>query len=149
MKHFWISSVFFLLLVFVFWGGSSAALGAEKLQPLAESPAYQDFLKKPVNDFSKMVCVLNYFRTAPLMVQYEGIDYTVEFAYPFGLAYLMTNYHNEDPEAWAKKHCYRSLFSNSIIYFKFKDGSYRPVRDVIIEKFHELQAAQGKMAAKA
>jgi hypothetical protein len=60
----------------------------------------------------------------------------------------MTNYRNEQPEAWAKKHCYRSLFGNNIIFFKFQDGSSRPARDVIIEKYHELEEAQSKRASQ-
>ena len=83
MKHFRISGVLFFLLALVLCGGSPGAWGAEGLPPLAQSQAYQDFLKKPVNDFSKMVCVLNYFRTAPVMVQYEGIDYPIQIAYRY------------------------------------------------------------------
>ena len=134
---------------FVFCGAISAVLGAEGLQPVEQSRAYQEFLKKPGNDLSKMVCLLNYFRTAPVVVRFEGIDYTAEAAYPFGLVYLMTNYRNEKPDDWARKHCYRSLFGNNIIFFKFQDGSSRPARDVILEKYHELEAAQVKRASQA
>lgn len=142
MKKFWIGSVLFLVLISS-WGGSSAS-AAENLQSVEESQAYQDFLKKPSSDLSQMICLLNYFRTAPVIVQFEGTDYTAQAAYPFGLVYLMTNYRNENPEEWAKKHCYRSLFGNNIIFFKFQDGSSRPARDVILEKYHELQEAQKK-----
>ena len=149
MKRFWIGSALFFSCAVIFCGGSPAVMGAEGLPPLAESQAYQAFLKKPVNDFSKMVCLLNYFRTAPVIVRFEDIDYTPEFAYPIGLVYLMANYHNENPEHWARKHCYRSIFTNKIIYFKFQDGSSRPARDVIIVKFHELEEAQKKTVSKA
>lgn len=149
MKNFWLGSVLCFSFLFAFCGGSPAVLGVEGLQPLAESKAYQDFLKKPVNDFSKLVCLLNYFRTAPVIVQFEGIDYTAEFAYPFGLVYLMSNYHNEKPGHWIKKHCYRSIFSNKIIYFKFQDGTARPARDVILEKLQELEEVIPKPTPKA
>ncbi|MFA7255871.1 MAG: hypothetical protein WC133_07270 [Candidatus Omnitrophota bacterium] len=125
-----------------------AVFGAEGLEPVAQSQAYQEFLKKPANDFSKMICLLEYFRTAPILVQFEGIDYTPQIAYPIGLVYLMTNYRNEKPEEWAKRHCYRSIFNNKIIYLKFQDGSARPARDVIIEKYHELEEAQEKRASQ-
>ena len=147
MKKFLIFAVLFVSFGFIFWGMSPAVLGAEGLEPVAQSQAYQEFLKKPANDLSKMVCLLNYFRTAPVVVRFEGIDYTAEAAYPFGLVYLMTNYHNENPEDWAKKHCYRSLFGNNIIFLKFQDGSSRPFRDVVIEKYHELEDAQRKRAS--
>jgi hypothetical protein len=148
MKKFWVSGVFLLAAGLIFFGKAPAVLGEETLTPVEQSEAYKEYLKKPANDFSKMICLLNYFRTAPVIVQFEGVDYTPEFAYPFGLVYLMTNYRNEKPEHWARKHCYRSIFTNKIIYFKFRDGSSRPARDVIIEKFHELEEAQQKRASK-
>ena len=149
MKKFLGVVVLSVSLGFVFWGTVPAVLGAEGLEPVEQSQAYQEFLKKPGNDLSKMICLLNYFRTAPVVVQFEGIDYTAQAAYPFGLVYLMTNYHNEKPEHWARKHCYRSLFGNNIIFFKFQDGSSRPARDVILEKYHELEEAQRKRASQA
>ena len=148
MKKFLVSVVLSISLSFVFLGTVPALLGAEGLEPVEQSQAYQEFLKKPGNDLAKMICLLNYFRTAPITVQFDGIDYTAQAAYPFGLVYLMTHYRNEDPEQWAKKHCYRSLFGDNIIFFKFQDGSSRAARDVILEKYHELQEAQQKRASK-
>ena len=149
MKKFLVSIVLSVSFGFVFFGTAPRVLGTEGLEPVGQSQAYQEFLKKPGNDLSKMVCLLNYFRTAPVIVRFEGIDYTAQIAYPFGLVYLMTNYRNKKPEDWAKKHCYRSLFGNNIIFFKFQDGSSRPARDVILEKYHELEEALRKRASQA
>lgn len=148
MKKFLTSVVLSISFGFVLWGTVPAVLGAEGLEPVAQSKAYQEFLKKLGNDLAKMVCLLNYFRTAPVVIQFDGIDYAPEVAYPIGLVYLMTNYHNEQPEQWARKHCYRTLFGNNIIFLKFQDGSSRPARDVIIEKYHELEEAQQKRASQ-
>ena len=128
MKKFLVSVVISVSFIFNFLGTLPAVFGAEGLEPVAQSQAYQEFLKKPANDLAKMICLLNYFRTAPIMVRFEGIDYTAQAAYPIGLVYLMTNYRNEKPNDWTKRHCYRSIFSNKIIYFKFEDGSLRPAR---------------------
>lgn len=149
MKKFLANVVLSLSVCFIFLGSVHTVWSAEGLEPLAQSTAYQEFLKKPGNDLAKMICILNYFRTAPVVVQYDGIDYTAEAAYPVGLVYLMTNYRGEQPEEWAKKHCYRTLFNNNIIFFRFQDGSSRPARDVIIEKYHELEEALRKQAPKA
>ncbi|MEI7751059.1 MAG: hypothetical protein WCJ71_03110 [Candidatus Omnitrophota bacterium] len=149
MKKFLVSIVLSISLSFSFLGMVPAVLGAEGLEPIEQSQAYQEFLKKPANDLAKMVCLLNYFRTAPVVVQFDGTDYTAQAAYPFGLVYLMTNYRNEQPEQWAKKHCYRTLFGNNIIFFKFQDGSSRPARDVIIDKYRELETALKARAPQA
>ncbi len=147
MKKFLVGVVLSVVFGVVFFETVPVALGADGLEPVAQSQAFQEFLKKPGNDLSKMICLLNYFRTAPVVVRFEGIDYTARAAYPFGLVYLMTNYRNEKPEDWARKHCYRSLFGNNIIFFKFQDGSSRPARDVILEKYHELEEARQKLAS--
>lgn len=149
MKKFLVSAILSVAAGLVLLPPAPAVLGGEGLAPVADSEAYKEFLKKPANDLSKMICLLNYFRTAPVVVDYDGIDYTAEAAYPFGLAYLMTNYHGEKPERWARKHCYRTLFGNNIILFKFQDGTSRPGRDVILEKYKELEEALRKRASQA
>ena len=116
MKKYLVSVVVSISCGFIFLGTVPAVLGAEGLEPVEQSQAYREFLKKPGNDLSKMICLLNYFRTASVVVQFDGIDYTAQAAYPFGLVYLMTNYRNERPDDWAKKHCYRTLFGNNIIF---------------------------------
>lgn len=150
MKKFLVNVVLSVFFSMVFLEMVPAVLGAEGLQPVEQSQAYQEFLKKPANNnLAKMICLLNYFRTEPIVVQFDGTDYTAQAAYPFGLVYLMTNYHNEQPEQWARRHCYRSLFGNNIIFFKFQDGTSRPARDVILEKYHELEEAQRKWVSQA
>ncbi len=149
MKRLWISAIFLVSVSLLFCGMTPAALGKDGLQPMAESQAFQDFLKKPANNFSKLVCILNYFRPTSVMVQYEGSDYPMQIAYPLGLAYLMTNYKNENPEQWIRKNTYRSLFKNQIIYLKLPNGTYVPARDVLLEKFHELETVRAAQAPKA
>ena len=61
MKRLWISAIFLVSVSLLFCGMTPAALGKDGLQPMAESQAFQDFLKKPANNFSKLVCILNYF----------------------------------------------------------------------------------------
>ncbi len=126
----------FLLCAFFSLGAAKAV--KDDLPPIEQSAAYQDFLKKPVTNVSKGMCILNYFRDLPVSVQYEGVDYPVLVAYPLGVAYFLANYRNEDPRHWVKKNCYRSLQKNEIIYLKLQDGRFRPVRDIFLEKLDEL-----------
>ena len=121
--------------------GAASQICGDDLPPIQESKAYHDFLKQPITPLSKGVCILNYFRDLPLIVQYDGVDYPMLVAYPIGMAYFLTNYKGEDPRHWIKKTCYRSLQNNNIIYFKFQDGRFRPARDVLLEKMDELDKA--------
>ncbi len=124
--------------------GAGPARGDDGLPPFEQSEAYQQYLKQPPSNLAKLLCGLNYFRSAPVMVRYDDIDYSVQFAYPLGLAYLLTHYHDENPVRWIKKHCYRSPTADKIMYFKFPDGSYRPVREVFINTHRLLENAQKK-----
>ncbi len=119
----------------------AAAEAADPLPPIVESQAYKAFLKKPVNNLSKMFCILNYFRPLSASVRYEGIDYPMAIAYPAGMIYLMTHYKKEEPVDWAEQNCYRSLIKNEIIYLKLEDGEMLVLRDVLLNKFAELEKA--------
>lgn len=110
--------------------------------PIEQSEAYQEYLRTPQNHLAKLLFGLKYFKTLPLILKYDDGEYPMQFCYPIGLAYLMMNYHDEDPVKWIRKHCYRSLIGNKIMYFKFTDGSYRSVRDVFTEFYHTLEKIQ-------
>ena len=137
----------FVIVITIFLGSVPCGTGwaevaGDGLTPVEESQAFQDYLKKPRTDLSKLIFGLDYFRTEPVMVRFDEVDYPVLFAYPLGLVYLLTYYKNEDPEAWIKKNCYRSPTSNKIMYFKYPDGSYRQVRETALELLQGLETAQ-------
>lgn len=144
-----------VVIIFLFFSPMvfDAAFGSEEaseqtlslLEPVGQSAAFQEYLNKPKSNLAKLLFGLNYFRNAPVMVQYDGVEYAPQFAYPLGLAYLLTRYHGEKPESWIRKHCYRSPTANKIIYFKFSDGNFRPVRDVFIETYEALEKAEQKV----
>jgi len=130
------------LLCFSLALGAGLVRGDDGLPPFEQSEAYQQYLKKPQDNLSKLLCGLNYFRTAPVMIRFDDVDYSAQFCYPLGLAYLLTHYHDEEPVRWIKKNCYRSPTADKIMYFKFPDGSYRPIREIFINTYQQLEKAQ-------
>ena len=142
----------FLKFCVVFWvaiflgnsfsGTGWADLKDDGLRPVEESQSFQDYLKKPKTDLSKLIFAIDYYRNEPVMVRFDDVDYPVQFAYPIGLVYLLTYYKNEKPEAWIKKNCYRSPTANKIMYFKYPDGSYREVRETALELIRKLEKAE-------
>lgn len=122
----------------------SAPKSTVQMKPIEQSEAYQEYLQKPKGNLGKLLFGLNYFRTAPVILQYDGVEYSMAFAYPIGMAYLMTQYHDESPVKWIKKHCYRSPTANKIMYFKYPDGSFRVVRDVFIETLKTLEKVESQ-----
>jgi len=116
-------------------------LAAYTERPIRDTEAYKQFSQKPQNDFSKMIFLMNYYRDAPFSIIFDGSEYSPEFAFPFAQVYLFTHYRNEKAEKWIKKHCYRSIFGQNIIYLRFPNGRYEPARDVILRDLAQLEEA--------
>ena len=114
---------------------------APPLQPIRETEAYKQFVKKPQSEFNKLIFLMHYYHNGPFTIMLDGVDYTPQFAFPFAQVYLFTHYNGETAEKWIKKHCYRSTIEQNIIYLRFPDGRYEPARDEVLRGLGELEEA--------
>ena len=124
-----LGAVFFLSLV----------PGVRAQEPIRETEAYRQFTKKPQNDFSKIIFLMNYYRTAPFTIVFDGSDFTPDFAFPFAQIYLFIHYKGEKAAPWIKKNCYRSPVGQNIIYLRFPSGKYKPAKEVILRDLAQLE----------
>lgn len=121
----------------VLWAGTTDTRPA-----FCDTEAYRQLVKKPkVDEFSKMVFLMNHYRTAPFTIVYEGSDYKPDFVFPFAQIYLFTHYRQEKAAKWAKKHCYRSLIKQEIIYVRYPDGKYETARELTLRDLAQLERA--------
>jgi hypothetical protein len=131
-----------LLVVSLSLALSSAVVSpAQAMEAIRDTEAYKQFSKKPQDDFAKMIFLMNYYKAAPFTIVFDGSDYSPAFAFPIAQVYLFTHYKNEKAASWIKQHCYRSAFSQNIIYLRFPDGKYEPARDVILSDLKLLEKA--------
>ena len=112
---------------------------ASSLQP---SEAYRQYAHRPRTEFSKLIYLLDRFRSTDFMIVFDGITYDAKFALKFAKKYLAQNYKKEKAESWIKIHAYRTPGAGRIILMKFADGRSRPLRDVLLEELSLLEQVE-------
>ena len=94
-----------------------------------------------VNDpeLTRLITVMDKYRNEPIEIIWEGSQSTPVAFWLFAKDFLRRNYRlGDNPEEWVQTHCYRTA-EGRIIYFKFPDGTIRPMRDVFLEELAALR----------
>ena len=94
-----------------------------------------------VNDpeLTRLITIMEKYRKEPIEIVWEGSQSTPAAFWIFAKDFLRRNYRlGDSPEEWIQTHCYRTT-EGSIIYFKFSDGTTRPMRDVFLEELAVLR----------
>ena len=115
------------------------AFSSDFLPPFQETSAYRQYLKRPKTELSKILYLLDRFKDSSVKVVYDGQKYDAKYAAGEATKYIARNYKKkEQAESWIKIHAYRSQPDGDIIYLKYPDGKYRPLRDVLLEELSLL-----------
>lgn len=129
----------YALIAAVVLGRSAFAIGSD-LPPREESAAYQQYVKRPRTDLSKLIYLMDRFKGSDFKILFDSNEYQSSEALRYAKTYLAKNYKsNEKAESWLKTHSYRSPTMGKVIYFKFSDSQYQPLRDVLLEELRELE----------
>lgn len=90
-------------------------------------------------ELTRLIAVMEKYRQEPIEVVWEGNQSTPASFWIFAKDFLQRNYKLGDkPELWVQEHCYRTS-EGHIIYFKYSDGTTRPMRDVFLEELAALR----------
>ena len=120
--------------------------GCTSIQPstppasIEESSAYQAFKKRPVNDCSRLIYLIDHFKESDLEINYDGYYYKAPFAAAIARAFLAANYRRETVPQWIMKWC-NTTIGGHLIYVKFPDGKHRLSRDVLLDESKSLERA--------
>ena len=128
----------FFILALVSWMSVSAYAFDISLPPPQQSQAYQQFVKQPKSELSKLIYLLNRLKGATGEVIYDGHHYEAGEAVRITKDYLLKNYHKETADYWIKRYCYKSE-AGQVILVKAPDGESRPVSDVVLEELTVLE----------
>lgn len=113
------------------------------LEPVQASPAYQDYLKRPKSELSKLIFLMERFKGTEHKVVISGREYTSAESMPYAKKYLYKNYKGKAKAGkWLKEHSYRTPGSGDIIYVKFSDGTLEVLRDVLVKELENLEKAK-------
>lgn len=109
---------------------------------LQQSEAYRQYAHRPRTELSKLVYLMDRFRSSDFVIFSDGMIYDADFALKFAKKYLSKNYNKERAEHWIKVHAYRTPGAGKIIDIQFSDGTRRPLRDVLLEELKVLERAR-------
>ena len=131
-------AIFFLFLSAGLSQGLQAAGVDAGLIPYQESPAYQQYQKRPKSDFSKILYLMERFKGAPLTVVYDQTEYESGVALKYARDYVAKHYHKEDAAKWVGENAYRSVGGN-VIYVKYQDGKKQELREALIKELKRIE----------
>ncbi len=97
-----------------------------------------------VNDpeLTLLLNVMDKYRKENLEVVWEGSQSTPAAFWGFSKEYLQRNFKlGDNAKSWIEEHCYRKT-DGQIIYFKYPDGSTRPMRDVFLEELAVMRSSK-------
>lgn len=137
MNAIFLPTLFLISVVF-----TSSVFSATELSPsnIHQTPAYQQYERRPKNELSKLIYLMDYFKVQNVLVNYDGYDYDSEKAARVAKNYVAKNFKSGDKaEKWLKIHTYRSQPRGNVIYFKYPDGKRKPMRDVLLKELEILE----------
>ena len=109
--------------------------------PLKESNAFQQYQRRPKNDLSKLIFLVDRFTQTDIEIIYEGFHLPAAKAAGIARWFLGRNYRRETPSAWIYQWCNKTVPNGKLIMVKFSDGTVRLGREVLFEELAALEAA--------
>lgn len=103
-----------------------------------ESPAYHQYLKRPKSELSKIIFLLDHFKTQKVKIIYNDNYYQPAHILGLVRAHIALTYKKESAEEWIRKNAYKSWSKNKIIYLEYPEGHRKILRDLLLEELAVL-----------
>ncbi len=128
----------FFILLFTAASLSYAAPASEPiLKPYKESQAYKQYERRPKNELSKLIYVMDRYKGSSYKVVFNNVEYESAEALKYAKSYVAKHYHKENAESWIKDHAYKAP-SGDVIYIKDTAGKLTPLRDALVAELKPL-----------
>jgi hypothetical protein len=122
-------------------GTRAAAAFDLTLPPVKESEAYRKFLKRPKNELSKLLYLIDRYKDTKIKVIYDGFHYDAAHTARVTKKFLFGNYKNESALHWINAYCHRTDPRGNLILVKTPDGDVREARDLLLAELEILEKA--------
>lgn len=116
------------------WAASNNAA----LPAYQESSAYKQYQRRPKNELSKLIYVMDRYKGSDYKVIFNKVEYDSLEALKYAKSYIAKNYKKEPAESWIKEHAYKSP-SGQVIYLKEPSGKVLPLRDALVKELQPLK----------
>ena len=117
-------------------------------QPLTESSAYRQYQRRPKNDLSKLLFLIDRFAQSKVEIIYDGFHFQAAQAAGMARWFLSRNYNKQTAEEWVLQWCNTTVPRGKIILVKLPDGSTELGREVLLGELEALDLLD-KEALKA
>jgi hypothetical protein len=106
---------------------------------IEQTPAYQNYLRRPRCEFSKLLYLVDRIKSAEeYKVIYNDREYEPVKFIPIVRLYVTKSYKNEKAELWIEEHAHRS-HKGRLIYVKDAAGKLVVLKDLLLEELKALR----------
>lgn len=117
-------------------------INSAALEPRGTSAAFNQYLRRPKTELSKLIFLMDRFKSSSAEVIYDGAHYDSEFALKAAKSYMAKHYHkNQEADAWIRENAYRSNPGRKVILYQERNGDAKPLRDVLLKELELLESA--------
>ncbi|MDP3919821.1 MAG: hypothetical protein Q8R76_03330 [Candidatus Omnitrophota bacterium] len=109
------------------------------LQPLKDSRAYEQYVKRGDADLSKLIYLIDRFEEGKFQILYDKLYYNPRIAATFARWFLKRRYKEQKPKEWVMQWCNASIFTGSLVWVKLPDGKFRLSRKVLFDELKALE----------
>ncbi|PIW63311.1 MAG: hypothetical protein COW12_10895 [Candidatus Omnitrophica bacterium CG12_big_fil_rev_8_21_14_0_65_45_16] len=128
---------------------TEAELTEVQLAPMETSAAYQQFMRRPTTELSKLIYLIDRFRPAKLEILYGTQYYDTSFAAPFVRAFLATHYKNETAQYWVLHWCSTAIPFGNTIWVRFPNGENYEARKILLDELAALEESLKTVRSKS
>ena len=115
-------------------------------QPLGESMAYRQYQRRPKNELSKLLFLIDRFAQSKVEIIYDGFHFPAAKAAGMARWFLSRNYKKQTAEEWIFQWCNTTVPRGKIILVKLPDGSTELGREVLLGELAALERLEKKTA---
>jgi hypothetical protein len=119
---------------------SGIAFAQISINPIEQTPAYQNYLKRPRCEFSKLLYLVDRIKSAEdYKVIYNDREYEPGKMICIVRLYVTKSYKNEKAEKWVQTHAYRTQHGR-LIYVREPSGKTRILKDLLLDELKVLSS---------
>jgi len=118
----------------------------EGFPPLAESRAFLQYQRRPKNDLSRLLFLIDRFGQSKVEIIYDGFHFPAFQAAGVARWFLARNYKKQTPEQWIFQWCNTTIPRGKIILVKLPDGSTELGREMLLGELAALERLEKELA---
>ena len=109
-------------------------------EPVRESVAFKAFVsRQPVNEYSKILYLIDRFEQSKIQIVYEGHYYNADFAAKVSRWFLARRYKDETAKKWIMQWCNTTVPSGNLIWVKLSNGKFKLSREILLDELKSLE----------